>query len=73
MRYLVKNFFVSTLFTTVVVFVEKPRSAVKSPPKCDIADEGELFVKGAVIHSKIGEPHLRKIFPTLYKLWLSYD
>lgn len=42
-------------------------------PKCGIADEAELFLKGAIIHSKIGEPHLRQTFPTLYKLWLSYS
>lgn len=41
-------------------------------PKCGIADEAELFVKVAIVHSKIGEPHLRQTFPTLYKLWLSY-
>jgi len=41
-------------------------------PKCGITDEAELFVKVAIVHSKIGEPHLRQTFPTLYKLWLSY-
>lgn len=40
--------------------------------KCGIKDERELFVKAAIIHSKIGEPHLRQTFPSLYKLWLSY-
>ena len=53
-------------------FCGETEKCSKISPKCDIADEGELFVKGAVIHSKIGEPHLRKTFPTLYKLWLSY-
>ena len=43
-------------------FCGETEKCSKISPKCDIADEGELFVKGAVIHSKIGEPHLRKIF-----------
>ena len=40
--------------------------------KCGIEDERELFVKASIIHSKVGEPHLRETFPSLYKLWLSY-
>jgi len=40
--------------------------------KCGIKNEMDLFVKGAIIHSKIAESHLRQEFPNLYALWLSY-
>jgi len=42
-------------------------------PKCDVTDEIELFKRGAIIHSKIGEPHLRSVYPTLYQVWLSFS
>lgn len=44
----------------------------KISPKCGIKDESELFVKGAIIHSKINEPHLQETFPNLHFLWLTY-
>jgi len=53
-------------------FCAEAEGCSKISPKCDITNEEELFSKAAVIHSKIGEPHLRNVFPTLYKLWASY-
>jgi len=67
-----KNYFCFAPAYNCGGFCGKAEGCTKISPKCDITDEEELFLKAAVIHSKIGEPQLRNVFPTLYKLWASY-
>ena len=53
-------------------FCSKSEGCSQISPKCGLHTEEDIFLKGAVIHSKIGEEHMRSIYPILHELWLSY-